>query len=192
MPWPFWPPITCDSDARMFQQQFVPLHGCGLGQSCLGMHGPGAGWTVGVIGWGTEHFSHPSSCPPSGGQEDWLSADDQGSRRRWGQRHPKSGGSRGIWHLLPAGERSPEPPTPSPSPSHPGARSRVLLPLWVSRASHLGSPQDLPLSWDESGGSCQSMTLSLTAGAGGGARVPRLPDEAGTARAAPGGAGAGR
>ena len=152
MPWPFWPPSTRDSDARKFQQQLVPLHACGSGQSCLGMHGAGAGWTVGVMGWGPEHFSHPSPCPPSGGQEDRLPVDDQGSRRRWGQRHPKSGGSGGIWRLLPAGERCPEPPSLSPSPSHPGAHSRVLLPRWVSRASHLGLPQDLPPSWDEFGG----------------------------------------
>lgn len=48
MSWPFWPPSTRDCDARLFQQQFVPLHGCDSGQSCLGMHGAGAGWAVGV------------------------------------------------------------------------------------------------------------------------------------------------
>lgn len=139
---PFWAPSACGRSSSLCTDA---AWGILLGASCLVLHGAVAEWAVRVVGQGPKHFSHPSPCPPSGGQEDWLPADDQGSRRRWGQRHPKSGGSGGIWCLLPAGERCPEPP----SPSYPGACSRVLLPCQVSPASRLGSPQVLPSSWDE-------------------------------------------
>lgn len=61
-----------------------------------------------VIQVGSRALWPHQSLSPSGGQEDWVPADDQGSRRWWGQRHPQSGGSRGVWSLLPTGERCPE------------------------------------------------------------------------------------
>lgn len=78
------------------------------------------------------------SLSPSGGQEDRVPADDQGSRRRWGQRHPQSGGSRRVWDLFPTGRCPEHLFCSNPIPSDRLGHTRVLLLPHASCASLLG------------------------------------------------------
>lgn len=171
----------------LFQQPFVPLHRCCSGQSCCGMHGAGAGWAVGVQSTSVTPVLDPPQVAKRIGYPLMIKAAEGGGGK--GIRKVEAAEELGTCFRQVRGAQEPH-PCPHPLLGHTaGSCSHsgwLALPTWAHCRTCLRP------GLNPGRGGCWSTTLSPAAGTGRGARFLRLPDEAGAARAAPGGASAGR